>query len=82
MPLAKNEESWARELRAHLVALSREPGRPALDIAWLIARCDDTLVRYESDWQQASYRQLTKDVANFADRFPGMLSHELVCAPE
>ncbi|MDC3960699.1 hypothetical protein [Polyangium jinanense] len=80
--MSKKEESWTHEIRAHLVALSREPERPALDIEWLIARCDDTLVRYEGHWQQASYRQLTKDVANFADEFPGMLPQELVCAPE
>lgn len=66
------KEKQVRRLASALRRLRKRPSVPVGDIAWLLLRCEDTL-RYEGDLQRASAVQLTRDVADFDENFPGLL---------
>lgn len=69
-------QTKVERLRDRLLQLEQQDGVPLGDIGWLRLRCDDTL-GYDADWQEASFRQLRKDVSNFIDEFPGVLAEEI-----
>ncbi len=66
-----------RLLETRLRALLESTDAPQVDIEWLQLRCKDTL-GFTDEWQQASLRQLQKDVSDFAERFPGLLPSSLL----
>lgn len=71
--------SDVEDLRLCLARATSTPSTPTLDIEWLSLRCDDTLHRYTGGLQEASLRQLSNDVMEFNDRFPGLI-HEAILA--
>ncbi len=59
------------------VELERAEDMPWLDLAWLRARCDDTLL-FTGQYQQASIRQLRLDINDFVAEFPNVLPMHLI----
>jgi hypothetical protein len=68
-----------QRLREQLGTLVASPDAPRLDVEWLQQRCDDTL-RYSGERRAQSFRQLQKDVRDFASEFPDVLPSALVQA--
>lgn len=71
---------WVMTLKQEIEKTLSRQGVPEGDLRWLLTRCDDTLSWPEdwSDWQEASTRQLAKDVLDFNEEFPGILSDDVL----
>lgn len=78
--MENNNVLWVKRVRRALTRLSKMDEAPALDIKWLMLRCDDTL-RYPEDIQRASALELVKDLAAFDEIFPGHMS-DLLRGPD
>ena len=70
--LESNDDEWLAQLRQALANALAEAGSPALDIEWLLGRCEDT-AKMSGHWRDASMRQLRKDLQDFDTEFPGIL---------
>jgi hypothetical protein len=70
-------EKWVAAVMAALEVAAKRPGAPLLDIEWLVLRCRDTL-EYRNDWQEASAKQLVRDLEAFSSENPGELSEDLL----
>ncbi|WP_224245274.1 hypothetical protein [Hyalangium gracile] len=78
-------EAWVKQVAKVLEELNARPVTPAGDLEWLLSRCDQTLgwPEHQLDWEQASARQLIKDLADFDEEFRGLLPQEvLTCSAE
>jgi hypothetical protein len=71
-------------LRSRLVILERAPtpDTPLFEIGRLRFRCDQTIGSGDDHWRSLSLADLKKDIARFAEDFPGLLASDLLEAVE
>jgi hypothetical protein len=71
------EAEMVEVLYVCLRQLERDVDAPHLDLQWLRARCEDTL-RRTGEAQRDSFRQLRRDVREFAEEFPNLIPPSLM----